>query len=70
MTYVTAWAALPILRDLSRTLSLSVHSGDLLMLNSKWYVTHSGLRRLAQRRRCVSMNTELAENVSSAITES
>jgi hypothetical protein len=56
---------LQILRELSRTLLLSVRSGDLLMLNAKWYVTHSGLLRLAQRKRCSSIRTELAENVSS-----
>jgi hypothetical protein len=50
-----------VLRELSRTLRLSVRSGDLLMLNGRWYVTHSGLLRVAQRRRCSSIKTELAE---------
>jgi hypothetical protein len=53
-----------VVRELSRTLALSVRSGDLLMLNARWYVTHSGLLRIAQRRRCVSITTELAECVS------
>jgi hypothetical protein len=52
------------LRELSRTLGLSVRSGDLLMLDTRWYVTHSGLLRVAQRRRCLSITTELAEGVS------
>ena len=52
------------LRELSKTFGLSVSSGDLLMLDARWYVTHSGLLRLAQRRRCVSITTELAEGVS------
>jgi hypothetical protein len=34
------------------------------MLNARWYVTHSGLLRIAQRRRCSSITTELAEGVS------
>jgi hypothetical protein len=50
-----------VLRELSRTLRLSVRSGDLLILNGSWYVTHSGLLRVAQRRRCSSIKTELAE---------
>jgi len=31
---------------------LSVLSGDIQLLNVKWYVTHSGLLDLATRRRC------------------
>ena len=50
-----------LLRDLSRTLGLSLRSGDLLQLDARWYVTHSGLLRVAQRRRCSSISTELVE---------
>jgi hypothetical protein len=53
-----------VLRELSRTLRLSVRVGDLLMLDGRWYVTHSGLLRVAQRRKCSSIETELVENVS------
>src|SRR5207249_12307538 len=52
------------LRELSRTLRLSVQNGDLIMLDGSWYVTHSGLLRIAQRRRCSGIKTELAESVS------
>jgi hypothetical protein len=40
------------LRDISRTLKISIESGDLLLVEGKWYVTHSGLLRLATRKRC------------------
>ena len=53
-----------VLRELSGNPLLSVRSGDLLVLNGRWYVTHSGLLRLAQRRHCSSIKTELVENVS------
>src|SRR6202049_4152496 len=53
-----------VLRELTNTLGLSVLCGDLLMLNARWYVTHSGLLRVAPRRRCASITTELAESVS------
>ncbi len=53
-----------VLRELSLTLGLSVRSGDLLMLDTRWYVTHSGLLRVAQRRRCSGITTELEEGVS------
>ena len=53
-----------VLRDMTRTLRLSVRVGDLLMLDGRWYVTHSGLLRVAQRRKCSGIKTELVENVS------
>ena len=53
-----------VLRDMTRTLRLSLRVGDLLMLNGRWYVTHFGLLRVAQRRKCSSIKTELVENVS------
>jgi hypothetical protein len=53
-----------VLRDMTRTLHLSVRFGDVVMLDGKWYVTHSGLLRLAQRRKCSSIKTQLVENVS------
>jgi len=31
---------------------MSVEQGDLLLIDGKWYVTHSGLLRIATRRRC------------------
>jgi hypothetical protein len=53
------------LRDLTTTLRLSVRRGELLLLDRQWYVTHSGLLRIARRKRCRSITTELIENVSS-----
>ena len=41
-----------VLRDYSEQLRLSVERGDLVLIEGKWYVTHSGLLRLATRRRC------------------
>jgi hypothetical protein len=40
------------LRDLIERHSLSVLSGDVQLLQGKWYVTHSGLLRLATRYGC------------------
>jgi hypothetical protein len=40
------------LNTLMRSQRLSVAAGDLLSLDGKWYVTHSGLLRLATRKRC------------------
>ena len=55
---------LHILRELSQSLQISLAAGDLLMVHGSWYVTHSGLVRLARRRRCKSIITELSETAS------
>jgi len=40
------------LRFYSEHLGISVERGDLLLIDGKWYVTHSGLLRIATRRHC------------------
>ena len=55
---------LMLLCELSRSLHLSLQSGDLIMLDGRWYVTHSGLLRVAQRSRCKGITTELADSAS------
>ncbi len=47
------------LRELTRTLELSVSIGDLQLLDGRWYVTHAGLLRLARRRRCQGIRTNI-----------
>jgi hypothetical protein len=55
---------LPGLKRLSGDLGLSIGSGEVLLLDGKWYVTHAGLLRLALRRRCLGIRTALQEKVS------
>jgi hypothetical protein len=57
-------AALKALNSFSEKYGFSVALGDLLLLDSKWYVTHAGLLRLAQRRRCHGITTSLQKDVS------
>ncbi len=45
-------SAIASLKQLTNGLGLSVGAGDLQLLENRWYITHSGLLRLAQRRRC------------------
>ena len=46
------------LRDLSQDHGFSIALGDLLFLDGKWYVTHTGLIRLAQRCRCSGISVQ------------
>ncbi len=57
-------ATLRSLKDLSHRHSLSVVAGDLQLLDGRWYVTHGGLLRISQRRRCVGITTIIEKNLS------
>ena len=48
--------ALRSLKDLTNEYLLSVASGDLLLLDGRWYVTHNGLLGIARRNRCAGIN--------------
>src|SRR2546425_11554073 len=50
-------ASVRILKELLRRTTLSVMGGDVIFLDGGWYVTHSGLLRLANRRRCIGIHT-------------
>jgi hypothetical protein len=52
------------LRSLSEIHGMSVANGDLQLLDGRWYVTHAGLLRVAQRRRCQGIRTFLQKDVS------
>jgi hypothetical protein len=65
------WGALPkimvrALKGLSIEHRLSVCSGDLLPLDGQWYVTHTGLLRLARRSRCAGISVEVVPELSDA----
>src|SRR6266705_153564 len=50
-------ASVRVLKELLRRSTLSVMKGDVIYLDGGWYVTHSGLVRLANRRRCIEIHT-------------
>src|SRR5690349_14027350 len=47
------------LRKLVCTYRLSIVLGDVLYIEGHWYVTHAGLLRLSERRRCLGIKTTL-----------
>jgi len=46
------------LSELTHNFSLSLRSGDLILLSGGWYVTHAGLVRLAKRSRCSGIHVQ------------
>ena len=61
---VTIWGELPkltlhSLKELAGRYGLSILAGDLQLLNGGWYVTHSGLLRLANSSRCSAITTSI-----------
>src|SRR5690348_8732683 len=46
------------LKRYSQELRLSIACSELLFLSGNWYVTHAGLLRLANRRRCSGIEVE------------
>jgi hypothetical protein len=64
----SVWGKLPStaidgLRQLTHKFGLSVAAGDLQFLDGRWYVTHAGLLRIAQRRRCSGIRTALQKEL-------
>jgi hypothetical protein len=43
----------------SEEFSISIERGDLLLLDGKWYATHSGLLRLARRKKCHGIHVQM-----------
>ena len=56
------------LKELSERYCFSVALGDVQLLDCRWYVTHAGLLRLAQRRRCRGIRTTLVKQLSDPVT--
>jgi hypothetical protein len=52
------------LKELTRKHRLSIAAGDLQLLEGRWYVTHAGLLRIAERRRCAGIRTSIERHLS------
>jgi hypothetical protein len=55
---------LAALKRLSEELKLSVLAGEVILLQTKWYVTHAGLLRIAKRNRCSGMRVQFIPELS------
>ena len=50
-----------MLRNLVVENRLSIAMGDLALINGRWYVTHTGLLRIAKRHHCFGINVHVVE---------
>jgi hypothetical protein len=55
--------AMDQLRFLTTKYSLSVPAGDVQLLSGRWYVTHSGLVGIAQRKRCSGIRAAVVNSL-------
>src|SRR5712692_6000815 len=58
--------SLCVLRSLTREFGLSLASGEILLLNSSWYVTAAGLLRLARDNRCCGIHVHAVSKLCDA----
>ena len=51
------------LKALSKDFNFSLGSGELQFINGCWYVTHTGLVRLARCKKCTGINVEAVDSL-------
>jgi hypothetical protein len=56
-------ARIQALKELTKQFSFSFASGDVIQLENSWYVTHTGLIRLARRKRCRGIHVEAVDSL-------
>jgi hypothetical protein len=51
------------LKTLTRDFGFSIQAGEMQIINANWYVTHTGLLRLARRKRCRGIHVEAIDSL-------
>ena len=55
--------AIDLLASITTEFQLSFKAGELQIINGNWYVTHTGLLRLARRKRCSGIHVEAVDSL-------
>jgi hypothetical protein len=55
------------LETLSNDFRFSLNDGELQFISSSWYVTHTGLLRLARRKRCRGIHVEVVTSLCDSV---
>ena len=58
--------ALERLKELTDNYGFSIAAGDLRLIDGRWYVTHAGLLRTADRRGCAAIETSIESHLSNS----
>jgi hypothetical protein len=59
-------AQIQALKALTKQFSFAFASGDVILIENRWYVTHTGLIRLARRKRCRGIRVETVNSLCDA----
>ena len=59
-----SFSAQRALKELTNKHCLSIAEGDLQQLDGRWYITHSGLLRISERRLCYGIRTAVQKELS------
>jgi hypothetical protein len=55
--------AIDLLASITKDFQFSFKAGELQIINGNWYVTHTGLLRLARRKRCRGIHVEAVDSL-------
>ncbi len=55
--------AIDLLAAITREFQFSLKAGELQVINGNWYVTHTGLLRLARRKKCSGIHVEAVNSL-------
>src|ERR1017187_6548228 len=55
--------AIDLLASITRDFQFSFKAGELQIIKGNWYVTHTGLLRLARRKRCSGIHVEAVDSL-------
>src|SRR5450631_1387016 len=55
--------AINLLATITKDFGFSFKAGELQIINGNWYVTHTGLLRLARRKRCNGIHVEAVDSL-------
>jgi hypothetical protein len=62
-TALSSSRGIDLLTSMTREFRFSLRAGELQVINGHWYVTHTGLLRLARRKRCKGIQVEAVDSM-------
>jgi len=60
--------AIDILASITKNFQFSIKAGELQIISGNWYITHTGLLRLAHRKKCRGIHVESVDSLCDSAT--